>query len=102
MIRNEQAYKNNPIISIKQDGKYGFKNKKGKIVVPAIYDRVTELNQFGYAGIKKDGKWGVINQNGEVILEPLYELQSNRPEFLNIYYKQETEFGSFYTDLIEG
>lgn len=53
MIRNEQAYKNNPIISIKQDGKYGFKNKKGKIVVPAIYDRVTELNQFGYAGIKK-------------------------------------------------
>ena len=102
MIGNEQAYKNNPIISIKQDGKYGFKNKEGKIVVPAIYDRVTELNQFGYAGIKKDGKWGVINKNGEIILEPLYELQSNRPEFLNIYYKQETEFGSFYTDLIEG
>ena len=58
----------------KKNGKYGFINKEGKVIVDYIYDDATQQNAYGYAGIKKDGKWGVIDQKGSVIQEPTYQL----------------------------
>ena len=58
----------------KKDGKFGFVDKDGNVVVDYIYDDVTEQNDYGYAGIKKDGKWGSIDQKGTVIQEPRYNL----------------------------
>ena len=58
----------------KKDGKYGFIDKNGKIVVDYIYDDATEQNDYGYAGIKKDGKWGSIDSNGNIVQEPIYNL----------------------------
>ena len=69
--------KGNTLFITKQDGKYGFNNKKKQIVVSTIYDDVTEQNKFGFAGIKKNGLWGVVNSKGEVILEPEYNLDAN-------------------------
>ncbi len=40
-----------------QDGKWGFVNKDGDVILNAQYDFVTELNEYGFAGIKKDNKW---------------------------------------------
>ena len=40
----------------KKDGKYGYVDKKGNVVVDYIYDDATEQNKYGYAGVKKDGK----------------------------------------------
>lgn len=59
----------------KQDGKYGFVDKNGKVVVDYQYDDVTEQNSYGYAGIKKDGKWGSIDNKGNVVQEPTYNLE---------------------------
>lgn len=58
----------------KKDGKYGYVNKSGKVIVDYIYDDATEQNDYGYAAIKKDGKWGSIDSNGNVIQEPIYNL----------------------------
>lgn len=58
----------------KKDGKYGFVNKNGEVVVDYIYDDATEQNESGYAGIKKDGKWGSIDSTGKVVQEPIYNL----------------------------
>ena len=58
----------------KKDGKYGFVNKDGDVVVDYIYDDATEQNESGYAGIKKDGKWGSIDSTGKVVQEPIYNL----------------------------
>ena len=60
-----------------QNGKYGFVDNKGEVVVDYLYDDATELNDYGYAGIKKDGLWGVINSNGEIVIEPYYNLDNN-------------------------
>lgn len=58
----------------KKDGKYGFVDKNGKVIVDYIYDDATEQNLYGYAGIKKDGKWGSIDGKGKVVQEPTYNL----------------------------
>lgn len=58
----------------KKNGKYGFIDKDGKVVVDYIYDDATNQNVYGYAGIKKDGKWGVIDNKGTIIHEPNYNL----------------------------
>lgn len=80
----------------KEDGKWGFKNKEGIIVIEAIYDMVTELDIYGFAGIKKDGKWGVINQKGEIIVEPSYEIEWEEPEFIGPYCKLNFGYGMIY------
>ena len=66
----------NKLYSKVQDGKWGFQDKSGNIVVECNYDMVTELNEYGFAGIMVDGKWGVIDELGNVVLEPNYEIES--------------------------
>lgn len=67
----------NTLFLSKQDGKYGFVNSKGEVVVDYIYDDATEQNEAGYAAVKKDGKWGSIDINGNVVIEPTYNLENN-------------------------
>ena len=64
----------NTLFLSKKDGKFGFVDKDGNVVVDYIYDDATEQNQYGYAGVKKDGKWGSIDSKGNVVQEPVYEL----------------------------
>ena len=64
----------NTLFLSKKDGKYGFINKNGEVIIDYQYDDATEQNEYGFAGIKKDGKWGSINSKGEVVIEPTYNL----------------------------
>lgn len=64
----------NTIFLSKKDGKYGYVNSKGIVVVDYIYDDATEQNKYGYVAVKKDGKWGCLDQKGKVIVEPTYTL----------------------------
>ena len=59
----------------KKDGKYGFVDKAGKVVVDYIYDDAMEQNDYGYVAVKKDGKWGSIDGKGNVVQEPTYNLE---------------------------
>lgn len=88
----------NDILADKKDGKYGFVDSKGKVIVEYKYDEVTELNKYGYAGIKKDGLWGVIDAKGKVVLEPTYNLDKNiEIDFIG---KWHTGIGAdYYTDI---
>ena len=65
----------NTLFKSKKDGKYGFVDQEGKVVVDYIYDDVTAQNSYGYCGIKKDGKWGSIDQKGNIVQEPTYDLE---------------------------
>lgn len=67
---------NNLFLS-KKDGKYGYVNKEGKVIVEYIYEDGTEQNSCGFAAVKKDGVWGSINKVGAVELEPSVNLDSN-------------------------
>ncbi len=70
-----EIYSSNTLFKSKNNGKYGFVDKNGNVVVDYIYDDVTEQNSYGYAGIKKDGKWGAIDNKGNVVQEPTYNLE---------------------------
>ena len=67
-------FTSNTLFLSKKDGKYGFLDKAGNIVVEYIYDDATEQNRYGYAGVKKDGKWGAIDNKGTLVQEPTYKL----------------------------
>lgn len=61
----------------KENGKYGFVDKDGNVVVDYIYDDAKEQNIYGYAAVKKDGKWGAIDSQGNLVCDIKYNLDDN-------------------------
>lgn len=86
-ITNIQALKDNKIFASQKNGKWGFVNNQGKVVVNYNYEAVTESNKYGFAGIKQNGKWGVADSEGKIIVEPTYELNNDEPTFIGQYYQ---------------
>ena len=86
----EVSYKDikgdNKLYAVAQNGKWGFADANGSMVIKPQYDFVTEFNK-GFAGIKQNGKWGVINESGNLVLEPKYELEQRNLKFLGSYYE---------------
>ena len=74
---SKEILTNNNLFLSKQNGKYGFVNEKGKVVVDYIYDDAREQNEFGYAAVKKDGLWGSIDKNGDIASQTQYDLEKN-------------------------
>lgn len=100
-VSQQEVYPNNTLYIYNENGKFGFKDKNGNIVIEPNFERVTQLNEKGFAGIKKDSKWGVIDKNGNTIVEPIYIIDDGNvePDFLGKYYRM--NFGyieSLYTD----
>lgn len=75
--QNTEVLKGNTLFLSKKDGKYGYIDSKGEVVVDYIYDDATEQNEFGYSAVQKNEKWGSIDRKGQVIIEPIYELENN-------------------------
>ena len=73
----QDIYPANTLFLSKQNGKYGFVNSKGVVIVDYIYDDATEQNEYGYSAVKKNGKWGAIDSEGKIAVEPTYELSQN-------------------------
>ena len=67
----------NTLFLVKENGKYGYQNRNGELVVDYIYDDAREQNEFGYCAVKKDGVWGALKSDGTVILEPSVNLDNN-------------------------
>jgi len=88
----------NTLFLSKKDGKYGYINNKGIVIVDYIYDDATEQNKYGYVSVKKDGKWGALDQTGKVILEPKYTLENNLViDFIGSYHLAEDINANYYT-----
>lgn len=102
IVPNTEVYKDLKLYSYQaDDGKWGFVDKAGNLVVDCKYDVVTELNEYGYAGIFQENKWGVIDENGKVIVVPSYELETYyTPTFIGKYLLEEGE-SIFCTEIQE-
>lgn len=62
----------NGYAAVKTNGKWGFINKEGKVVIPPEYEDAASFTK-GLAAVKKDGKWGFIDKNNKMVLENKYE-----------------------------
>ena len=67
----------NSLFLSKKDGKYGYVDKSGKVVVDYIYEDGTEQNSCGFSAIKQGGVWGSINKVGAMAKEPSINLDSS-------------------------
>lgn len=58
---------------VEKKGKYGFIDRKGKIVIPTIYDQTGSFSDE-LCPVKIKGKWGYINKSGKMVIEPQFEM----------------------------
>lgn len=82
----QELYPGNKMFASSKNGKWGFVNGSGNVVVDYTYDMVTELNGK-VAGVKKGDLWGVIDENGKIIIEPKYKIDWSNVVFLSTYYE---------------
>lgn len=88
----------NTLFLSKKDGKYGYVNNKGIVVVDYIYDDAKEQNNYGYISVKKDGKWGALDQTGKILVEPKYSLENNLViDFIGTWHIAEDVNANYYT-----
>lgn len=57
--------------AVKRDGKWGFVNSAGEIVIPCEYDEAKSFS-YGLAAVRDGDKWGFINRNGEFVIPAEY------------------------------
>lgn len=66
----------NTLFLSKKDGKYGYVDKDGNVVVDYIYDDAKEQNSSGFVSVQKDGKWGSLDSKGNVVADTTYNLDN--------------------------
>jgi|GEM_PF-5375494 len=52
---------------------FGYKNGKGEIITPAIYDQVMSYRESDLARVFKDKKFGYVNSAGKEVIKLQYE-----------------------------
>ncbi|MEC5142137.1 WG repeat-containing protein [Chitinophaga sp. 180180018-2] len=57
---------------VSKDGKYGYINRRAKLVIPCSYDEAFEFFG-GYARVVINGKFGAIDEDGEIVIPAIYE-----------------------------
>ena len=60
------------LAKVKRDGKYGFIDQTGKVVIPLNYDWAWWFSE-GLASVKRNGKWGFIDNTGKVVIPLNYD-----------------------------
>lgn len=50
---------------VSKDGKYGFIDDNGQLVIDCIYENATNFSKYRYASVSKDGQKYCINTNNE-------------------------------------
>lgn len=74
---NSEILTQSTLFLSKKDGKYGYKDKAGNLVVDYIYDDATEQNSCGFVAVKQNGVWGSLKQNGVRVLAPSVNLDNS-------------------------
>lgn len=66
---------NEEFIPFEHNGKYGFRNAKGEVLIPAVYDWIHRDTMWSgeYLEVSANNKWGYINKAGEVMLPIDYD-----------------------------
>jgi hypothetical protein len=57
---------------VKQNGKYGFVDSSGKVVIPIKYNAALECTH-GIVAVNEKGKWGIFDFEGRMIIKPKFE-----------------------------
>lgn len=75
--QNTEILSHSTLFLSKKDGKYGFVDKAGNVVVDYIYEDATEQNSCGYVAVKQNGVWGALKKNGSIAISPSVNLDNS-------------------------
>ena len=77
----------------KKNGKYGYINEKGEVVIDFIFE---DANGFKYnlAAVKLNDKWGFIDLSGQFQIEPKFDRVEH--QFRPIKAKYEPMYNFYY------
>jgi len=60
------------LASVLQNGKWGFIDKNGKVVIPLIYEEALYFEE-GLGSVKQNGKYGFVDRNGTIVIPTVYD-----------------------------
>lgn len=66
----------NGLVPVEKDGKWGFVNTKGKVVIKFIYEDARPFSE-GLAAVYNGDKWGYINKKGKWVIKPAFSSAYN-------------------------
>jgi hypothetical protein len=86
VVDNGPDYFSEGLARFRREGKLGFFNERGRVVIPPKYDFAAPFSE-GFAAfcagckeepagehhIVKGGKWGFINRKGEIVIPPKFD-----------------------------
>lgn len=73
------------LLAVKKDGKWGFVDESGTVVIDFLYDPYERYTSYGttyervytavngHIAVFKDGKWGLIDTQGNPVVEAVYD-----------------------------
>lgn len=67
----EYTASDHSLIPVRVQGKWGFINKSGEIIIKPHYEEVLPFSE-GLAAVKEENYWGYINTSGEIVIEPQF------------------------------
>lgn len=60
-----------PLFVVRVDGKEGFMNPKGEVVIPTTFQKVYPFSD-GLAAVQVEDLWGFIDADGKMVIEPQF------------------------------
>lgn len=60
------------LAKVSKDGKFGYVDQQGKLIVPVIYQEAMAFSE-GFAAVKSESKWGYLDSSGKMVIYPEYE-----------------------------
>lgn len=94
----KEIFPEHTLLLSKENGKYGYKNQDGTLIVDHIYDDAKLQNEYGYCSVKQGNLWGSIGRDGNISQAP----QVNLDDYLIVdfigswHYGKELEM-NYYT-----
>lgn len=67
----KQLYEKRPLFIIIKDGKVGYINKKGEIIIKPQFTSGLDFNR-NTSLIQQDSLWGFIDKTGQILIKPQY------------------------------
>ena len=84
---------NSTLFRIRKEGKYGFIDQTGNIVIEPKYDFVSDIIRDNLIYVSLNGNYGFIDTNGKEVIEPQFKAALWFSEGLALVQNHENEWG---------